>query len=72
MRKECEAEIYKYAPNYRQLNAALYGEEREYVDVVLQLLRDHYHSLVDAGETIWSVPVGITQTLLDMKPDGWE
>ena len=71
MRSECEAAIYEYAPVYRQLNAALTGEERDYVGVVLQLMRDRYHALVAAGETTWSVPAQIDQTLTDMKPEGW-
>ncbi len=71
MRAACEAAIYVYAPPFRQRNAALTGEQRDYVGVVLILLRDRYHELVAAGETTWSVPAQITQTLTDLRPDGW-
>jgi len=35
---------------------------------VLKLLRDHYHSLIESGETNWSVTDQITSTLTEMKP----
>ncbi len=72
MRDDCQASIETYAPPHRQRNAALLGEEADYVALVLQLLRDHYHELVSAGATVWSVPAQIDQTLTDMRPEGWE
>jgi len=71
VRDDCEASILSYAPAFRQRNAALLGEEVQYVATVLQLLRDRYHELVAAGATTWSVPAQIDQTLTDMKPEGW-
>jgi len=71
VRDDCEASILSYAPAFRQRNAALLGEEARYVGLVLQLMRDRYHELVAAGETTWSVPAQIDQTLTDMKPEGW-
>lgn len=68
LKTDCQDAIYSYAPQQRQTNAALLGEHKEYVSVVLTLLRDHYHALVDAGETNWTVPEQITQTLNEMKP----
>jgi len=68
MEKDCELEILKYAPYFRQCNAALYGEHKEYIDVVLTLLRGHYRSLGEVGEAVWVVPDQITQTLTEMKP----
>jgi len=72
MRAACQASILTYAPDYRQRNAALLGEHADYVKIVLTLLRDHYHVLEAAGETVWSVPAQINQTLIDMRPEGWE
>jgi hypothetical protein len=72
MRAACEAAIYVYASPVRQRNAALTGEQRDYVELVLILLRDHYHALVAQGATEWSVPAQITQTLTDLRPEGWE
>ena len=72
MRDDCQASIETYAPAYRQRNAALLGEHADYVGIVLQLLRDHYHVLEAAGETVWSVPAQIDATLTDMRPAGWE
>ncbi len=68
LRTDCQAAIYSYAPQQKQTNAALFGEHKEYVGVVLTLLRDHYHALSDAGETEWTVPEQITQTLNELKP----
>ena len=68
MDKDCELEILKYAPYFRQCNAALSGEHSEYISIVLKLLRDHYHSLSESGETSWTVPDQITNTLTEMKP----
>lgn len=56
MQTQCEQAILEYAPVIRQLNAALMGEHSEYVQVVLQLFRDHYRELLAAGETEWSNP----------------
>jgi len=72
MRAACEAAVYQYAPAYRQRNAALLGEHANYVRTVLRLLRDHYHELVAAGATEWSVPAQIAATLTEMRPEGWE
>ena len=72
MRDDCQASIETYAPAYRQRNAALLGEHADYIKIVLTLLRDHYHVLEAAGETVWSVPAQINQTLIDMRPEGWE
>ena len=72
MRDDCQASILGYAPAYRQRNAALLGEHADYVGIVLQLLRDRFHELEAAGETVWSVPAQIDQTLTDMRPAGWE
>lgn len=68
MKENCEAAILSYAPLIRQLNAAITGEHSVYVNVVLTLLRDRYHSLKEAGETEWSIPDQIVATLEEMKP----
>jgi hypothetical protein len=68
MKKDCELEILKYAPYFRQCNAALYGEYKDYIDIVLKVLRDHHQHLTESGETNWSVTDQITNTLTEMKP----
>ena len=72
MRSACQASLLTYAPDYRQRNAALLGEHADYIKIVLTLLRDHYHALVASGETVWSVPAHLNETLMDMRPEGWE
>jgi hypothetical protein len=68
MEKDCELEILKYAPYFRQSNAALYGEHKDYIDIVLKVMRDHYQYLTESGATDWSVTDQITNTLTEMKP----
>jgi hypothetical protein len=68
LKTDCQEAIYSYAPQQRQTNAALLGEHKEYIGVVLQLLRDHYHALEEDGETEWSIPDYIVSTLEEMKP----
>lgn len=68
MRTECRDAIYNYADVETQRDAALTGEHKEYVCLVLQLLRDQYHEQVAAGETTFTVPDGIAVTLTDECP----
>lgn len=56
MRTECRDAIYNYADEETQRDAALTGENKDYVNLVLILLRDQYHIQVAAGETTFSVP----------------
>lgn len=68
MKEDCQTEIYKWASGIRQMNAALSGEFRDYVNVTLTLLRDNYHDLIERGETEWSVPDHIIEYLTENKP----
>tara|TARA_R110002051_G_scaffold306858_1_gene377659 strand:+ start:293 stop:502 length:210 start_codon:yes stop_codon:yes gene_type:complete len=68
MKTECRDAIYNYADEITQRDAALTGEHKEYVCLVLQLLRDQYHEQVDAGETTFTVPDDIAVLLTDECP----
>ena len=65
----CTASIYTYAPIIRQLNAALYGEHKDFVDKVLGLYRQHYHDLKQSGRTEWEdLPQEFRQITFRISP----
>jgi len=66
MKTECENAILEYAPIIRQLNAAMEGEHKDYVEKVLIIFRDHYRRLKADGATEWTAP---PQDLLDYLDD---
>lgn len=68
MEEQCKNKILEYANEEMQRNAALFGEHKTYVNIVVTLLRDEYHKQVDAGETTFTVPTEITNTLNSLKP----
>lgn len=69
LEESCTQAILEYAPYYRQINAALHGEHREYVDLVLRLYRDHYWQIVEQGGTTWYEPDAAVATYLtQIKP----
>lgn len=68
MKQQCQAAIYNYVDVETQRNAALTGEHKEYVLLVLQLLRDEYHRQVTLGDTEFTVPTEIALTLTDECP----
>ena len=49
----CRASIYKYAPQYRQTNAAMTGENKDFVQKVIKLYRVQYHMLKADNITEW-------------------
>ena len=53
---ECQAAIFNYADADTQRNAALTGEHKDYVMLVLQLLRDAYREQKANGDTTFVVP----------------
>jgi hypothetical protein len=65
---ECRDAIYNYVDEETQRNAALTGEHKEYVLLVLQLLRDEYHIQVADGATSFTVPEAIALVLTDECP----
>jgi len=65
---DCEASIFSFAPQIRQNNAAISGEHSDYVGIVLILLRENYQKLKSDGETEWSIPANVAETLNSMKP----
>jgi len=64
-------EINSRWPEYKQRNTALipgmYGESY-YSNMVagIQLIRDRHKQLEDSGDTIWSIPQSLTDTLDDL------
>jgi len=70
IKTECQAVIHSYISAETQINASLTGEHKEYVLVVLQLLRDEYHHQVEQGNTSFDFDVNgvIAKTLNEMSP----
>lgn len=65
---ECQAAIFNYADADTQRNAALTGEHKEYVMLVLQLLRDQYAIQKANGDANFTVPDDIAVTLTEECP----
>jgi hypothetical protein len=56
IKSECQTAIYSYVSAETQSNAALTGEHKEYVLLVLILMRDLYKSQVADGATTFNIP----------------
>jgi hypothetical protein len=65
---QCQDAIFSYANADTQRNAALTGEHKEYVLLVLQLLRDQYKMQRDAGATEFVVPTQTSEYLTEQRP----
>lgn len=65
---ECQAAIFNYADADTQRNAALTGEHKEYVTLVLQLLRDEYTIQLADGAENFTVPDNIAVLLSERSP----
>ena len=65
---ECQAAIFNYVDADTQRNAALTGEHKEYVMLVLQLLRDQYAIQKANGDANFTVPDDIAVTLTEECP----
>ena len=68
MNEQCKIIILSYADEQMQRNAALTGEHKTYVNVVLTLIRDEYHIQVNNGATEFVLPSSISNELNAMKP----
>jgi hypothetical protein len=68
MKEQCKLIILSYADEEMQRNASLTGENKVYVNTVLQLIRDEYHSQVDSGATEFILPTSIADQLNAMRP----
>lgn len=68
LKEQCEATIIQYVPYYRQTNAALYGEHKEYVEMAVKLMRDYYHHLVSQNATEYVLEQAIIDWLDSNKP----
>jgi len=68
MEEQCKQTILAYANDEMQRNAALLGEHKEYVTLVLRLFRDDYHNQVNQGATEYITPKHITDYLDSIKP----
>jgi hypothetical protein len=68
MKVEARNTILLYADEEMQRNAALTGEYKEYVTLVLQLLRDDYRAQVANGSTEYDVDERTLEYLNSIKP----
>jgi hypothetical protein len=68
LRTECQTAIYSYCNQECQVDAALTGENKEYVNIVLQLLRDLYKEQNANGDTTFTVPDAVNDFLLAECP----
>lgn len=68
LKTECKNAIYHYADAEMQRNAALTGEHKEYVNLVLTLLRDSYKEQNLAGATTFTVSEEIAAILTEESP----
>lgn len=64
----CKNAIYAFADAEMQANASLFGEETEFVTLVIKLYRDHYRELVAQGATEWQESQTIEDYLNSIKP----
>jgi len=65
---ECQAAIFNYVDADTQRNAALTGEHKEYVMLVLQLMRDEYAIQKADGVANFVVPDDIAVVLTEECP----
>ena len=68
MKQQCKAAIYLYVDQETQNNAALTGEHKEYVQLVLQLMRDSYREQVSEGATQFVITPEIDALLTAEAP----
>jgi len=68
MKEQCKQAIYSYVDLETQLNAAATGEHIKYVHLVLQLLRDEYKVQLANGNTTFTVPTIIHDTIMSERP----
>jgi hypothetical protein len=68
MKAEARNMILLYADEEMQRNAALTGEHKEYVTIVLQLLRDDYKAQVANGNTEYVINEHTLEFLDSIKP----
>jgi len=68
LQTECQAAIFNYVDADTQRNAALTGEHKDYVMLVLQLMRDQYAIQKAEGLTTFTVPDFIALTLTEECP----
>lgn len=56
MEEQCREAIYSYVDEETQMNAALTGEHKEYVTLVITMLRHLYHEHLLSGATEFVIP----------------
>mgnify|MGYP003130579318 CR=1 FL=1 len=65
----CEKAILEHVPYYRQTNAYLFDEYKDYVKITIQIHRDHCGDLIEQGAADWSNPDNDTLAyIIDNKP----
>ncbi len=68
MKAEARNMILVYASEEMQRNAALTGEYKEYVTIVLQLLRDDYKDQIENGNTAYVANERTLEFLDSIRP----
>jgi hypothetical protein len=68
MKVEARNMILAYADEEMQRNAILFNEHKEYVTIVLQLLRDDYKDQVEKGNTEYVINEHTLEFLDSIKP----
>lgn len=68
LREQAEAKILEIVPYYRQTNAALTGEYKEFIQLALTILRDYYHHLESQGATEFVIEPEIMNWINENKP----
>lgn len=68
MEEQCRATIYAYADEETQMNAALFGEHKEYVEMVITLIRGDFHGQLKSGATEYIISDDIAFLLQEECP----
>ncbi len=68
MRDEGRAAVLGFVDADTQLNAALTGENKEYVMLTLQLIKDDYHEQVKKGKANFTLSPKVAATLNELRP----
>ncbi len=63
MEEQCKQAIYAYVNEQTQLNAVLFGEHTEYVQLVIKLIRADYHGQVNSGANEYVITNNIADIL---------
>ena len=68
MKQQVKTAIYSYVDQETQNNAALFGEHKEYVELVVKVLRAEYQRQTLEGATEFTVSTEIDAMLTAERP----